>query len=126
MINDRLRELRKEHGLTQQDVADYLGFDRTTYTYYEMGTVCPSLETFRKLSLMYKVSISYLVCESDEPKVIDKDVLPNVAENIDFSKTLSKKEKALIIFFRALDEKKQNQLLKRLNPASKKVSKKGC
>lgn len=120
MINERLRAVRKANGLTQQNIADYLGLDRTTYTYYEMGDICPSVETFVKLSELYKVSVSYLVCETDNPEKNVSDVLPEVAENIDFASTISKKEKELIVFFRALDEKKQKQLLKRLNPNKKR------
>ena len=120
MINIRLREIRKRSGLTQQNVADYLGLDRTTYTYYEMGSICPSVATFQKLAELYKVSIAYLVCETDEPKSLNTDPLPAVAEECDFAKTISKREKELIIFFRALDEKKQKQLIKKLNPNAKR------
>lgn len=120
MIHIRLREIRKKQGLTQQNVADFLGLDRTTYTYYETGTICPSLGTFKKLSEMYRVSIAYLICETDDPKIIEKDALPNVAEEYEFAKTISKREKELILFFRALEEKKQKQLLKRLNPNAKR------
>ena len=120
MIHIRLREIRKRQGLTQQGVADYLGLDRTTYTYYETGTICPSLATFQKLSEMYRVSVSYLICETDTPELKVKDSLPEVAESYDFKNTISKEEKELIIFFRALDEKKKKQLLKRLNPNKKR------
>ena len=122
MINERLREVRKKYGLTQQLVADFLGLDRTTYTYYEMGTICPSVATFIKLSEMYKVSIAYLVCEKDDPTPLENKELSEVAEDYDFAKTIDRKEKELVIFFRALDEKSQKRLLKRLNPNNKRNS----
>lgn len=122
MINERLREVRKKYGLTQQLVADFLGLDRTTYTYYEMGTICPSVATFIKLSEMYKVSIAYLVCETDDPTPLENKELSEVAEDYDFAKTIDRKEKELVIFFRALDEKSQKRLLKRLNPNNKRNS----
>ena len=41
-----LRKWRKEHGYTQQQMADFLVVHRTTYTKYETGVVQPSLDTF--------------------------------------------------------------------------------
>ena len=120
MINERLRAVRKANGLTQQNVADYLGVDRTTYTYYEMGDTCPSVDTFTRLSELYKTSVSYLICETDDPEMKVKEALAQVAEEIDFAATISKREKELIVFFRALDENKQKQLLKKLNPNKKR------
>ena len=52
---EHLKELRKERGLLQRDVASYLGVDRTTYLKYENGTNEPDIEIIKKLS-------SFLVC----------------------------------------------------------------
>lgn len=121
-IHKRLREIRKNQGFTQQTVADFLGVDRTTYTYYELGAICPNVGTFRKLSELYNLSAAFLICETDIPEIKHKEDLADVAEEYSFVKSLTRKEIELIAFFRALDEKKQNQLIKRLNPNAKRYA----
>ena len=56
----RLRMLRKEKHLSQQQVADALGITRTAYNKYESGVITPS----RRLSALcdlYGVSADYLL-----------------------------------------------------------------
>lgn len=121
MLPKRLKEIRKSHGLTQQNVADAIGWDRTTYTYYETGTNCPSLSTIEKLAKLYKVSVSYLIGETDNPDtdgVLQKE--RQVAESIDFTKTLSKSEKELLVFYRALTPVEKEELIKKLKKYLKK------
>lgn len=61
LLGERLRERRKKLGLTQQQVADELNLDRTTYTYYETGRCSPSIETLYKLTLLFGVSFDELL-----------------------------------------------------------------
>ena len=60
MVSESLKKVRKEHKLTQQDIADVLGIDRSTYTFYETGKTSPSVQTLYKLSNIYNVSMGYL------------------------------------------------------------------
>ena len=70
MLGDRLRAIRKEHGLTQQNIADVLGVDRTTYTVYEGGSITPSPATLVKLSQIYNVTVGYLIgVEENHPEL---------------------------------------------------------
>lgn len=57
----RLAELRKEHGFTQQYVADYLKIDRSNYSKYELGKLEPNIDMLILLSTLYDVSIDYIV-----------------------------------------------------------------
>ena len=45
-----LRNLRDERNLTQQQVADYLKIDRSTYAYYESGRSQVSIDVIVKLA----------------------------------------------------------------------------
>ena len=49
---------RKINGLTQQQVADYLAVNRTTYTKYETGASEPSFFILRKIVELYKVDFN--------------------------------------------------------------------
>lgn len=115
MIKKRLKETRKAHGLTQQSIADYLGVDRTTYTYYETGAICPSVENLKKISELYRISVAYLIGETNDAQpVTSNGVYDQVAENVDFAKTLTKNEKVLITYFRSLEDEKKAEVLSQL------------
>lgn len=56
-LNTKLKKLRTDHYLTQQEVADYLKIDRSTYAKYELGRSEPSLFALKALSTLYGVSL---------------------------------------------------------------------
>ncbi len=56
MISYWLKYYRHECGLTQQQVADRLKIERSTYTYYETGKTKPDIETVVKLAKVFNVS----------------------------------------------------------------------
>ena len=66
MISTRLRELRKERGLTQQQVANILSISARGYTYYELGKNEPSISTLNKLCDLFECSLDYLVGREDD------------------------------------------------------------
>ena len=71
ILSERLRQLRNENRLTQQDLADRLGVRLRTYQYYESGndrSHRPDLETLVVLADMYGVSVDYLIGRTDTPQ----------------------------------------------------------
>ena len=65
-FSERLRELRKEQGETQQQVADGLGVPRQHYHKFEAGENLPSLERFIALADHFGVSLDYLAGRTEE------------------------------------------------------------
>jgi transcriptional regulator with XRE-family HTH domain len=65
MFNIRLRELRKEKGLTQKQIADYLGISDKGYGYYELGQREPCISIIIALCDFYDVSADYLIGRTD-------------------------------------------------------------
>lgn len=57
----RIEDLRIDHDLTQQQVADILGCQREVYRRYEKGTRTIPVEFLIQLADYYRVSIDYLV-----------------------------------------------------------------
>jgi len=47
-----IRNLRKERGLTQRQVADYLQIDRSTYAYYESGRTRTNIDVMGQCLLV--------------------------------------------------------------------------
>lgn len=57
----RVRGLRKEHELTQEDLADKLGVSRQTIFMVETGQCLPSLEHALKLAAIFNQTIDSLL-----------------------------------------------------------------
>ena len=58
---EQLKVFRKKMGLTQADVADHLGIDRSTYAKYETGQSEPNFDMLQKISLLFGTSIDVLI-----------------------------------------------------------------
>jgi len=71
MVYHRIRDLRTDRDLNQQDVADYLGMSQTGYSKYEVGTHDIPTEVLIKLARFYNTSVDYLLGETDNPKRYD-------------------------------------------------------
>ena len=59
-IGDRIKEVRKIKGLTEQRFADELGLKRNTVGGYEIGTVTPSDRTIADISQKFDINESWL------------------------------------------------------------------
>lgn len=62
---ERLRELRKEKGVTQQVMADYLEVKHRSYQCYEGGDRRPDYERLIALADYFGVTTDYLLGRSD-------------------------------------------------------------
>ena len=61
---DKLRKLRKERGLTQEELSNSIYISRTMITKYENGTVYPTKENIEKIALFFNVKILILAVSS--------------------------------------------------------------
>ena len=61
MISYWLKYYRHECGLTQQQVADRLKIERSTYTYYETGKTKPDINTLIKIAKVYDINYQKLL-----------------------------------------------------------------
>lgn len=75
-FSERLKNLRKQAHLTQVDVAEKLGISQQAYASWERGVKKPTQQNLVKIAQILKVSIDYLVGNSDED--INDDELDNV------------------------------------------------
>ncbi|MBB6669074.1 helix-turn-helix domain-containing protein [Cohnella nanjingensis] len=60
-MGERLRELRLERGISQEEVARHIGITRSAYSHYEINNRQPVYETLIKLSDFFDVSLDYII-----------------------------------------------------------------
>lgn len=69
MFQDKLKDLRKEKGITQNELAKEIFVSRSLIAKFETGTVFPSREILEKIALYFDVPISELI-EQDEATLV--------------------------------------------------------
>lgn len=69
-LNEKLKELRKKKGLTQEALASELNVSRQAITKWETGEGTPDIENLRNIALFFHVSVDYLIDNKAE-KIID-------------------------------------------------------
>ena len=67
-MKNRVLDLREDHDLTQQQVADTIGITQRKYSYLETGTQQLPAEILVQLARLYNVSVDYILCETDFPE----------------------------------------------------------
>lgn len=67
-MDNRIKDLREDHDLTQQQLADKIGITQRKYSYLETGVQPLTDEILVSLSKFYNVSIDYILKQTDKPK----------------------------------------------------------
>ncbi len=65
-LGNRLRELREDRELKQNELADMLNVARNTISCYESNINEPSLDILVKIADIFNVSLDYLMCRTNE------------------------------------------------------------
>ena len=68
MHYQRLRDLREDHDMTQDELVARLGMHKTTYTNYEQGKREIPFCLAIRLAQLYNVSLDYIAGLSHEPR----------------------------------------------------------
>jgi transcriptional regulator with XRE-family HTH domain len=86
-FTERLKILRLERGLSQQELSTKLNIPRTTISSWELGRRSPDIKMLEILADFFKVSIDYLVGKTDtrNPVQVDKVLksIHNIIKNDD-------------------------------------------
>ena len=101
----RLKQHRELCRLTQQQVADILNINRTTYTKYETGVSEPSHEVLRKIVSVFGTDFNTILGdESPFKKTVVQD--PDLQLY-----NLSDEEKMLVIAYRTMSDSDREKIL---------------
>ncbi len=64
----RIRDLREDHDWKQRQVAEYLNCSQQVYSNYELGQRDIPTDVLIRLSVLYNVSVDYLLGLTSNPK----------------------------------------------------------
>ena len=116
-VAESLKKIRKQYKMTQEDVAKFLGVSRSGYTYYETGKTVPSIETLKKLAVIYDTTIDNIVGVPGRKPATGKAVAGTTVvteSNADPLMYMKKEEQILIMAFRLLSEEGKKEITEKV------------
>ena len=105
-----IKQLRKAHGLTQEQTADILKIKRSAYAYYEKSTT-PTVEIIKKLSVLFDVSVYFLMFGKEDPHSYPHSFNDSNETSVKVS-DLKDDEKLLIMNYRLLNPQNKEKVYK--------------
>ena len=72
-FHEKLQELRKNRGLTQEELARALYVSRTAISKWESGRGYPSIDSLKEISRFFSVTIDELICPQEIMTVAEDD-----------------------------------------------------
>ena len=74
-IGQKIRKIRKAHGLSQEELAEKLNISKQTVSNWENENIQPSIEMLVRIAKLFHVSTDYLL-GLDHTQIIKVDGLP--------------------------------------------------
>ena len=123
MLSEQLKIIRKANKFTQQELADAIGIERSTYASYETGRNKPDVILLSKIAKVFGVSSDFIL-EIDTTVPLNMEDIPvqyKKKSGNQLVSTLSKEEKGVLAKYRLLSDNKKTELVDFLekNTASK-------
>ena len=72
-FHEKLQELRKQKGLTQEELAQVLFVSRTAVSKWESGRGYPSIESLKAISIFFKVTVDELLSNEELLTISEED-----------------------------------------------------
>lgn len=95
---NRIKELREEKNLSQEELASELGLSKGIISLYEQEKRKPSLDVLIQLSDFFNVTLDYLLCRTnDRNNVLESlEIAASTKNHIDLSE-VSDRDKEIIM-----------------------------
>ena len=77
-FNEKLQELRKSKGLTQEELAEKLYVSRTAVSKWESGRGYPNIDSLKEISMFFSVSIDELLSSQKLLFIAEKENKTNI------------------------------------------------
>lgn len=95
-FGERLKEYRREHNLTQQELGDKVGLTKQAISRYEAGPRVPNVRIAARFAEVMGVSLSWLSGE-DEPAVSPAVISPNRRALLEMVETASEEQISMLL-----------------------------
>lgn len=111
-LGEKLKSLRTLVGLSQAEMADFLGIDRSAYCCYEINRAKPDIYNLARLAKLFHVSTDYLLFPEtelqDQVEQYKSDIAnakPPASIFDETFLTLSDRERAMIVQWRIVPDR---------------------
>lgn len=88
MLPERLKEVRKRHGLTQRALAAKINISQSTIAQYETGDRNPDPDTLKKIADFFGVTTDYLLGRTSIAEAKNDKFSPELLEYLEKTKDL--------------------------------------
>lgn len=92
-IGSFLKELRKEKGITQEELAEMLYVSGRTVSRWETGTNMPDISLLVDIAEIFDVSIPEIINGERKNEIMEKEVKETVLKLSDYTETINQKIK---------------------------------
>ena len=69
-FNKKLKELRKETGISQKELSNKLGKTQSNYSLWELGKTEPNITDLKKLADFFGCTVDYLLDRENEEGIV--------------------------------------------------------
>lgn len=115
MFGNRIRELREQYEINQQDLARYLKVAKSTLSQYETGSRVPNDDIKKAIAKKFNVSVDYLLGLTNIPYTIDDYIAKQKKTGTQpTDDNYSADERKIIDMYRQLSEKDKGKIEGRL------------
>ncbi|EGP4752364.1 helix-turn-helix domain-containing protein [Enterococcus faecium] len=112
VIGTQISSLRKKFGLTQEDLANKLGFSKQTVSNWETGLKTPRMGAIQKMADLFNVSKSFIIEGVEEPPSTSIEKIYNQLSS-------PRQQKVYNFATKELEEQKQEQANTQVSPIEK-------
>ncbi|HDR7601542.1 TPA: helix-turn-helix transcriptional regulator [Bacillus mycoides] len=103
MIGEKIKELRKNSKITQEQLGNAIGVSKMAISYFEKGKKSPGRESLEKIADYFNVTTDYLLGRSEDPEL-------NEEEN----KTVTEEGKNIMTLIESLPEDERKKAWEQL------------
>ncbi|PFD33595.1 transcriptional regulator [Bacillus cereus] len=73
MIGEKIKDLRKNNKITQEQLGNAIGVSKMAISYFEKGKKSPGRESLEKIADYFDVTTDYLLGRSEDPELNEEE-----------------------------------------------------